>query len=254
VGRTTFALTGTITVTDHPHASGENNRKGEHFVSSRGPSPREWGERQRGCTGLPRERTIPTRVGRTLVKAGGLKCQADHPHASGENTHRWDLRPSRRGPSPREWGEHLGHCFPLVNGRTIPTRVGRTLAGQSATTTIPDHPHASGENLSSAFRAQSSRGPSPREWGELHGFVADCYGGRTIPTRVGRTGSQTGASCWTPDHPHASGENFLALGQRLLLVGPSPREWGERNDHRVLPCRCRTIPTRVGRTSTSFAH
>src|SRR5438552_3444343 len=56
------------------------------------------------------------------------------------------------------------------------------------------------------------------------------------------------ASNWKPDHPHACGENFMALKRRMRICGPSPRVWGKQPmvTHQVFGSR--TIPTRVGKT------
>ncbi len=52
------------------------------------------------------------------------------------------------------------------------------------------------------------------------------------------------------DHPHAGGENPFWPFWRAAAVGPSPRGWGEHADKEVPVARMRTIPTRVGRTSS----
>src|SRR5437867_4506185 len=113
-------------LTDHPHASGENVRPERRLASANGPSPREWGERLTDRTPHPTIRTSPTRVGRTRLALCMFLVQADHPHASGENS-LWNfLCILFFGPSPREWGERSWEARRSLNWRTIPTRVGRT--------------------------------------------------------------------------------------------------------------------------------
>ncbi len=65
VGRTAFSRFLMHLPPDHPHAGGENanNELGE--VTSPGPSPRGWGERESSMMSRSGCRTIPTRVGRT---------------------------------------------------------------------------------------------------------------------------------------------------------------------------------------------
>src|SRR6185503_10596673 len=105
VGRTCRQFHGGVLSPDHPHASGENlNNNGASDCKS-GPSPREWGEPPVHEDQSTRQRTIPTRVGRTRHSAPCPWWQSDHPHASGENRLKAIGDGERVGPSPREWGE-----------------------------------------------------------------------------------------------------------------------------------------------------
>ncbi len=52
------------------------------------------------------------------------------------------------------------------------------------------------------------------------------------------------------DHPHAGGENLIIRCHAVRLFGPSPRGWGEPSPRSCAGRARRTIPTRVGRTST----
>ena len=254
---------------DHPHAGGENQATPTSGASHRGPSPRGWGEPETWLYDRYSVRTIPTRVGRTRIRECYHAPSTDHPHAGGENVIVCNLR--RRLP----W--------------TIPTRVGRTRCCVRSFCTSPDHPHAGGENKYFTFVLRSVDGPSPRGWGEPHPVPSPCLVHRTIPTRVGRTGSKGRLSrsipdhphaggenkpggddysvmIWTiptrvgrtllrslfslepPDHPHAGGENLEEEGEEFAFHGPSPRGWGERHHLRCPWPSGRTIPTRVGRT------
>ncbi len=65
VGRTTRNTASTITVSDHPHACGENPQRVCHRARGIGPSPRVWGEPIANREIVNIARTIPTRVGRT---------------------------------------------------------------------------------------------------------------------------------------------------------------------------------------------
>ena len=71
-------------------------------------------------------------------------------------------------------------------------------------------------------------GPSPRGWGERLQTRPLSRWQRTIPTRVGRTMSRPEKASIATDHPHAGGETYNDLAQRVLNPGPSPRGWGER--------------------------
>ena len=180
-------------------------------------------------------RTIPTRVGRTAERVGGMDARADHPHAGGENNPPMKSIILSLGPSPRGWGERAALGEIRQRHRTIPTRVGRTSLSHPLSYQSTDHPHAGGENSGGRGRGRGRDGPSPRGWGEPVSFAHDIACDRTIPTRVGRTSTTAADSKTTADHPHAGGENdrfdAIPFGHR----GPSPRGWGER---------CRGPPSR----------
>jgi hypothetical protein len=91
-------------------------------------------------------------------------------------------------------------------------------------------------------------GPSPRGWGEPEEIQVVALGDRTIPTRVGRTPPGERHHPAETDHPHAGGENYASAAMSDVVIGPSPRGWGElaARLHRLQGTR--TIPTRVGRT------
>ena len=137
----------------------------------------------------------------------------------------------------------------LLAYRTIPTHVGRTRSSPRSSTTPTDHPHARGENTSTRRWRNSKSGPSPRTWGELASERSELGVARTIPTHVGRTIVVDDCLNVAPDHPHARGENSFGKLIVSLMLGPSPRTWGERLYVVRKRQESRTIPTHVGRTS-----
>ena len=56
-----------------------------------------------------------------------------------------------------------------------------------------------------------------------------------------------------PVHPHACGENILAICGVLLLGGSPPRVWGKQLISSVIHIIERFTPTRVGKTSSASA-
>ncbi len=187
VGRTRCTVMHRRAESDHPHAGGENTLDQLFPWWDRGPSPRGWGELSASCIVYMFNRTIPTRVGRTRwtsCSPGGI---ADHPHAGGENRLAKIGVDRNRGPSPRGWGERTGIQGAQILGRTIPTRVGRTLSAGVRVCRGADHPHAGGENPLTRRQHWHPHGPSPRGWGELNKCFRALKEQRTIPTRVGRT-------------------------------------------------------------------
>jgi len=141
----------------------------------------------------------------------------------------------------------------LCGCRTIPTRVGRTVLRRRVILNRPDHPHAGGENGRHGLHGRVGNGPSPRGWGEPILRPSGADAGRTIPTRVGRTWRAAEASRARSDHPHAGGENAPPALYFRGCFGPSPRGWGEQSNDCPPPLNWRTIPTRVGRTSSPIS-
>ena len=187
-------------------------------------------------------------MGSTQVVGRRTRLPTDHPHAGGEHAVPPQTPRLSGGPSPRGWGARRRTTRWSTTARTIPTRVGSTLAMFQAQRAPTDHPHAGGEHAHSEPDIATLRGPSPRGWGAHPGPSEDGPAFRTIPTRVGSTIVVSGHRRHSADHPHAGGEHPGFVEEHHAASGPSPRGWGAR-----IPARCfcgigRTIPTRVGST------
>ena len=65
VGKTSGCVIRTDTISEHPHACGENSCAGQHAIQPPGTSPRMWGKRIRGRRTDLIQRNIPTHVGKT---------------------------------------------------------------------------------------------------------------------------------------------------------------------------------------------
>src|ERR1017187_8376859 len=91
------------------------------------------------------------------------------------------------GPSPRGRGILTAKLFQMLDGRTIPTRVGNTSGCPLRRSMSADHPHAGGEYSNPSATPSVTIGPSPRGWGIRPGLPECWHRGRTIPTRVGNT-------------------------------------------------------------------
>ncbi len=195
-----------------------------------------------------RNRTIPTRVGKTQIHVCRGAFVADHPHACGENLPMSAQPLTEDGPSPRVWGKQLNEANAQLTARTIPTRVGKTYWDDPPRSFDPDHPHACGENLGAVAFRVVNLGPSPRVWGKQVPLAAAEVVTRTIPTRVGKTLWSQIISTRRTDHPHACGENSSTRLDGQESGGPSPRVWGKLTYHDIASCPSRTIPTRVGKT------
>ncbi len=155
------------------------------------------------------------------------------------------------GPSPRGWGKRCIGCMVTLPTRSIPTRVGKTLAKSISWNSTAVHPHAGGENLSARGSRLLQGGPSPRGWGKPKKRSSSAGFWRSIPTRVGKTAKPTLMVRPIPVHPHAGGENEFSSVTTTDETGPSPRGWGKLSLRRDPGSDPRSIPTRVGKTGSN---
>ena len=144
------------------------------------------------------------------------------------------------------WGQVYCFCsWHNIDG-IIPTRVGTRRVRAVLRLQQGDHPHACGDKCSLPPNDNPCLGSSPRVWGQDVIFVAFCYIIRIIPTRVGtRLLKQWGCGNWK-DHPHACGDKKALRSFIPLLLGSSPRVWGQATQDTLTEHICRIIPTRVG--------
>ena len=126
-GIRTYATIADTQKSVHPHACGEYDGVQNIICADAGPSPRVWGILCPDVGQVVRLRSIPTRVGNTLMATTLAFGMVVHPHACGEYARCKRTRHTRRGPSPRVWGIRNGRAEPKRNVRSIPTRVGNTL-------------------------------------------------------------------------------------------------------------------------------
>ena len=130
-------------------------------------------------------RIIPTRVGTSFCKCSKRQVSRDHPHACGDKSTQDILTCTAWGSSPRVWGQGYLH---LRNGSIcgiIPTRVGTRLHKLVLSPNTQDHPHACGDKKSLRTNTMSSKGSSPRVWGQVTYGQDGKSNIRIIPTRVG---------------------------------------------------------------------
>ena len=109
-----------------------------------------------------------------------------------------------------------------------------------------DHPHACGDKTAEGLCTGRTIGSSPRVWGQEVGRTIYQAIGGIIPTRVGTSISVMRADDNVQDHPHACGDKFSTPRFSCLLVGSSPRVWGQVSKVVLLLPSRRIIPTRVG--------
>ena len=91
-------------------------------------------------------------------------------------------------------------------------------------------------------------------WGQaLYILYASIYL-RIIPTRVGTRWIAVINQAVNEDHPHACGDKLRGYEVFKILVGSSPRVWGQAQVLGKNQCAARIIPTRVGTSCARLTH
>ncbi len=191
-------------------------------------------------------------MGKTRLIHNHIPARPVHPHACGENVGVLSWNAGIRGPPPRVWGKR--HCEPGFPGSfwSTPTRVGKTPHPRTIGQDLQVHPHACGENVGLPPMIAQPGGPPPRVWGKLTLKRFALPRRRSTPTRVGKTAQLASRSARKRVHPHACGENDSQTDRRSDCIGPPPRVWGKLCMSAADVTACRSTPTRVGKTLSSF--
>ena len=145
-GKTTVAAVGSLTVTAHPRAGGENSMSPRRTPCTSGSSPRGRGKLVPGHKIQVRLRLIPARAGKT----------------------QFDVRlgPIQAGSSPRGRGKPVEEMEDQTPERLIPARAGKTSSAAPSATPTTAHPRAGGENSDDELAAGYAGGSSPRGRGK----------------------------------------------------------------------------------------
>ncbi len=83
-------------------------------------------------------------------------------------------------------------------------------------------------------------------WGQAKYKQALDKAGGIIPTRVGTRRFSFLTFRFCEDHPHACGDKFLFANLATLIIGSSPRVWGQGICCYIVSAMFGIIPTRVG--------
>ena len=81
---------------------------------------------------------------RTLYLSADVVIK-DHPHAYGDKYNVGGTTPSKKGSSPRVWGQVVQNKYGAENIRIIPTRMGTRFNEAHLQEAVEDHPHAYGD-------------------------------------------------------------------------------------------------------------
>ena len=165
VGTSCYSRKSYQRIKDHPHAYGDKPCKDPAKSAMIGSSPRVWGQVSACVIFIIKLGIIPTRVGTSCWCLFSSVLGEDHPHACGDKPVAKQTRQTRRGSSPRVWGQALYYAPLPSKLRIIPTRVG---------TSLFEH----GERVCVV-------GSSPLVWGQVFIHFISPPLTRIIPTRMG---------------------------------------------------------------------
>ena len=83
-------------------------------------------------------------------------------------------------------------------------------------------------------------------WGQECVTRSELESHRIIPTRVGTSAFSDAFKTCAEDHPHACGDKYLIPAVTAIIMGSSPRVWGQEVTKMILIGAEGIIPTRVG--------
>ena len=117
-----------------------------------------------------------------------------------------------------------------------------------------DHPHACGDKHFLFLLPCGLSGSSPRVWGQDKRTWNNYTYRRIIPTRVGTRTIMKYEKIIYEDHPHACGDKQTSYCLSSLVLGSSPRVWGQGFSCASYCCASGIIPTRVGTSGSVPAY
>ena len=215
VGKTSTSKTNSRILTVHPHACGENDLYKTYKSLTETVHPHACGENCNTRVILAQNaRFTPTRVGKTRNYATVvMEKLGSPPRVWGKLLGNGNFRRRKLGSPPRVWGKRSGRLFTAWHLAVHPHA-----CGENAIYTAP-HPALKrftptrvGKTYAPMQRRRTICGSPPRVWGKLvvkNGNFGHIYGS---PPRVWGKRMETPISGGgMPVHPHACGENKLAV-------------------------------------------
>ena len=152
---------------------------------------------------------------------------------------------------PRTWGRLRTNLAAISVYRNTPTHVGKTIRRPHRTPWGQKHPHARGEDLSLVDPLIWWPETPPRTWGRPQQRAAMAGDGGNTPTHVGKTYWSSRIGLIPQKHPHARGEDAVAVGNSIAAAETPPRTWGRRVHQLGRHSRRRNTPTHVGKTPSA---
>ena len=151
----------------------------------------------------------------------------DHPHAYGDKRVASTMSRQHTGSSPRVWGQDLLALAYVDVVGIIPTRMGTSTMIYNNSLGAEDHPHAYGDKTLCRVCVWDAEGSSPRVWGQARTTAPYLTPDRIIPTRMGTSRACDDLRHPYQDHPHAYGDKSARQQPPIVVLGSSPRVWGQ---------------------------
>ena len=232
----------------HPRSRGENLIVAVRTFVVTGSSPLTRGKLDDNSLKLHGLGLIPAHAGKTGARGKSAGAAKAHPRSRGENRDGLKRELCAAGSSPltrgkRSRGEKAGG-----GGGLIPAHAGKTELADYADDVMQAHPRSRGENADSRTAAIARYGSSPLTRGKLRSRSNAATRPGLIPAHAGKTGAGVYAHPCYAAHPRSRGENHLADGEGVTLVGSSPLTRGKPRVPHSWNVDNRLIPAHAGKT------
>ncbi len=232
--------------TVHPRGCGEQQDLENRNTTNVGSSPRVRGTGLRPRSALCGSRFIPAGAGNRRSVQNGPVCLTVHPRGCGEQMSRHVMPWIRFGSSPRVRGTGRRNAVECLRVRFIPAGAGNSSGRARNTPSLTVHPRGCGEQCTSARRAASRSGSSPRVRGTDYEAQVRHPRPRFIPAGAGNRATPTAAVAAAPVHPRGCGEQSGVAGSGMGRSGSSPRVRGTAGAHGRARAFSRFIPAGAG--------
>ena len=201
---------------------------------------------------IPHEGIIPALAGNTPQPTGSSNGYWDHPRSRGEySPTRIDSAPGT-GSSPLSRGIPIIRYLNFKDGRIIPALAGNTTAPAGTTRTPRDHPRSRGEYPTGGNHMTPKEGSSPLSRGIRTVCCWRPWSPGIIPALAGNTGSGSGYSSASRDHPRSRGEYHSTASALTANAGSSPLSRGILWTLFTTFPTIRIIPALAGNTTSPY--
>ena len=228
-GKTSTSSTERPSARAHPRSRGENDTNPNASHTQVGSSPLARGKPNRDATHHRRDRLIPARAGKTVVRGRPPGRRGAHPRSRGENGCPGPLGSGFSGSSPLARGKHWGAERHRLACGLIPARAGKTERPHGVLPVSRAHPRSRGENGASGDSRRRCAGSSPLARGKRSGCLITLDHDGLIPARAGKTYSPHTWLKSVGAHPRSRGENASEIARKKRRGGSSPLARGKRN-------------------------
>ena len=195
---------------------------------------------------LVQERFIPAPAGNGTYCLRVAITSPVHPRACGERSLKKAKFGSDDGSSPRLRGTAKPKRQQLDPVRFIPAPAGNGLQTAKRNGSLPVHPRACGERISSSGPIQAVIGSSPRLRGTAAHHRHEALARRFIPAPAGNGGGDFAHLGCATVHPRACGERRRGLCTSGVRNGSSPRLRGTDMQQQRPALNQRFIPAPAG--------